>query len=40
MPLISFSAEVVEENIKDHRRRLELVEVQDINKRLRTKESG
>lgn len=40
MPLISFPAEVVKENIKDHWRRLELVEVQDTNKRLRTEESG
>ena len=40
MPLISFPPDVVEENIKDHRRRVELGDVQATNKRLRTEEAG
>ena len=40
MPLILSSAEVVEENIRDHRRRLEVLDVQATNKRLKTEESG
>ena len=40
MPLILFPADVVEENIKDHRRRVELVDVRDTNKRLKTDKAG
>ena len=40
MPLISFPAAVVEENIRDNQRCLKLGDVQDTNKRLRTEEAG
>ena len=40
MPLISFPAHVVEENIKDHRRRVEIDDVKATNKRLKTEEAG
>ena len=40
MPLISFPVHVVEENIKDHRRRVEIDDIKATNKRLKTKEAG
>ena len=40
MPIISFPAHFVEENIKDHRRRVELEDVKATNKRLKTEEAG